>query len=84
MNIYIQCISVYVVLLIGAGLLLFPVGLDSAIVQNHCAGAQAYQAGACSLGWVYYLCIMGAALAVFCPFLACHSDVVLSQRDPDV
>ena len=58
-----------------AGLLVFPLGLDSRFVQHYCEGATAYFSGGCQLGWGYMLGIMGAALAMFCPFLSQYTDM---------
>ena len=34
-----------------------------------------YSAGSCHVGWAYMLGMMGAALAVFCPFLSQYTDL---------
>ena len=63
------------VLIMIAGLLVFPLGLNSRFVQHYCQGSRIYWAGACHLGWAYMLGIMGSALAMFCPFLSQYTDM---------
>ncbi len=62
-----------------AGLLVFPLGLDSRFVNHYCTGSRVYSAGACHMGWGYMLGIMGCALSVFCPFLSQFTDMKVQE-----
>ena len=63
-----------------AGLTLFPLGLRSSLVRQHCGRTRLYDAGYCQVGWAYMLAIIGTALAMFSPFLAQYTDVSLHER----
>ena len=77
---YILCVfSVFAVLIMIAGLLVFPLGLESRFVQHYCHKSRAYHAGACTIGWGYMLGIMGTALAMFCPFLSQYTDMKVHE-----
>jgi hypothetical protein len=62
-----------------AGLVIFPLGLDSMFVQLYCRGSSIYDAGTCQIGWGYMLAIMGTALSIFCPFLSHYTDMKVNQ-----
>ena len=67
------CVSV---LIMVAGLLIFPLGFGSNFFRHYCGGlASAYDTGHCLIGWSYMLGIMGTALSVFCPFLSQFTDM---------
>ncbi|XP_050409831.1 LHFPL tetraspan subfamily member 2a protein [Patella vulgata] len=70
---YLQAVAV---LVMGAGLLIFPLGLNSSFYQHYCGKASApYNFGHCVVGWSYMLGIMGTALSIFCPFLSQYTDM---------
>lgn len=65
---YLQSISV---LLMTAGLLVFPLGFGSPYIKRNCGEhSRSFYADECQIGWGYMLAIMGTALAMFCPFLS--------------
>ncbi|ELT95528.1 hypothetical protein CAPTEDRAFT_148433 [Capitella teleta] len=69
------------VVLLTAGLVIFPVGLESSVVQHYCPEASVYRPGtSCQIGWAYLLGIVATALAFFAPFLAQYTDISLDQR----
>lgn len=73
------------VVVLTAGLVVFPVGLDSPVVQHYCPGAEIYKPGGCQIGWAYLLAIVATSLAFFAPFLAQYTDISLDyqrQRSP--
>ena len=68
-----RCVSVLIMI---AGLLIFPLGLGSKFSRHYCGdSAAAYHSGHCLIGWSYMLGIMGTALSVFCPFLSQFTDM---------
>ena len=70
------------VILLLAGLLVFPVGFDSMFVRHYCPGSRMYDAGSCSVGWSYILAVVGTSLGIFCPFLSHYTDVKLRDEEP--
>ncbi|XP_074642185.1 LHFPL tetraspan subfamily member 7 protein-like [Tubulanus polymorphus] len=74
---YIQTLAVMIMV---AGLVIYPLGLDSRFVQRHCPQATLYSAGKCHIGWGYMLAIMGTALSIFCPFLSHYTDMRVHDR----
>ena len=71
-----KCYFVFAVLIMVAGLLIYPLGLESSFFRHYCGdAASSYHSGQCMIGWSYMLGIMGAALSVFCPFLAQFTDL---------
>ncbi|PVD32822.1 hypothetical protein C0Q70_08269 [Pomacea canaliculata] len=64
------------VLIMIAGLLIFPMGFGSTFFRHYCGDfASSYDTGHCLIGWSYMLGIMGTALSVFCPFLSQFTDM---------
>ncbi|XP_077996534.1 LHFPL tetraspan subfamily member 7 protein-like [Glandiceps talaboti] len=64
---YVQIVAV---LIMCAGLILFPLGLDNKFVRHYCGDTAIFNAGDCQIGWGYMLAIMSAAIAMFCPVFA--------------
>ncbi|ELT95527.1 hypothetical protein CAPTEDRAFT_186097 [Capitella teleta] len=77
---YIQIMAVFLLVI---GYSIFPAGLDSSFVQYYCPGSQKYRTGVCTVGWEYIIGVTGAALGLFCPFLAYHADTI-RPREPEV
>ncbi|XP_025092432.1 transmembrane protein 211-like [Pomacea canaliculata] len=74
---YVQTVSVLIMI---AGLLIFPLGLSSKFFRHYCGdSAAAYNSGHCLIGWSYMLGIMGTALSIFCPFLSQFTDMKASD-----
>jgi hypothetical protein len=65
------------------GYAIFPAGFDSSFVQHYCPGAEKYRSGDCCIGWEFAMGVTGAALAIFCPFLAYHADTVRTH-EPEI
>lgn len=66
----------FAVLIMIAGLLIFPMGFGSTFFRHYCGDfASSYDTGHCLIGWSYMLGIMGTALSVFCPFLSQFTDM---------
>ncbi|XP_077865444.1 LHFPL tetraspan subfamily member 6 protein-like [Saccoglossus kowalevskii] len=64
---YVQIVSV---LIMSAGLLLFPLGLDNTFVRQYCGNTAIFNSGDCDIGWGYMLAVMSTAISMFCPVLA--------------
>lgn len=64
---YMQMAAVFIM---AAGLLVYPFGLNSALVRSFCGDADIYYAAECQIGWGYMLAIVGVMLTVFLPFFA--------------
>ncbi len=77
-------ISVVPVVIMIAGLVAFPVGLDSQFVRHYCRDARAYHGGSCQIGWAFLLAIVGTSLSVFTPFLSQYTDLVLQEASTEV
>ncbi|XP_041348926.1 transmembrane protein 211-like [Gigantopelta aegis] len=74
---YTQIISVLIMI---AGLLIYPLGLGSNFFRHYCGEtASAYNSGHCVIGWSYMLGIMGTALSMFCPFLCQYTDMKTNE-----
>ncbi|XP_046356016.1 LHFPL tetraspan subfamily member 2a protein-like isoform X1 [Haliotis rubra] len=74
---YMQAIAVLIMI---AGLLIFPLGFGSSYFRHYCGDtASAYDSGHCLIGWSYMLGIMGTALSMFCPFLSQFTDMKTSD-----
>ena len=71
--------SCFTVLIMIAGLVIYPLGLDSSFVRHYCRQARMYHAGSCQIGWSYLLGIVGTALAIFTPFLSQYTDLKLNE-----
>lgn len=70
---YIQSLAV---LIMTAGLLIYPLGLPSEFFQHYCGESVGiFRSGYCQIGWSYMLAIMGVCLAIFCPVLSRHTDI---------
>ena len=63
-------------------MLVYPAMFGHSDVTTVCNTSSAYDAGECQLGWSYMLAIAGAAIGLFCPYLARHIDVYLEELDP--
>ncbi|XP_013410515.1 transmembrane protein 211-like [Lingula anatina] len=68
---YMQLVAVLIMI---AGLIVYPFGLDSRLVSYYCGKTGIFNSGDCHFGWAYMLGIVGTALAMFCPFLAQYTD----------
>jgi len=69
------------VLLFAGGLLVMPIGLNSATVKRVCGRtAAAYWPADCMVGWTCVLALVSIALAVFCPFLSRHVHTTLRTQ----
>uniref|UniRef100_A0A667YL45 Si:dkey-35m8.1 n=1 Tax=Myripristis murdjan TaxID=586833 RepID=A0A667YL45_9TELE len=64
---YMQMAAVFIM---GSGLLVYPFGLNSALVRSFCGDSDIYYAGECQIGWGYMLAIVGVMLTLFLPFFA--------------
>ncbi|XP_074046639.1 LHFPL tetraspan subfamily member 7 protein-like [Macrotis lagotis] len=64
---YMQMAAVFIM---ASGLLVYPLGLNSAPVKDSCENAGVYNAGSCQIGWGYTLAIVGVMLSGFLPFFA--------------
>ncbi|XP_018610581.1 transmembrane protein 211 [Scleropages formosus] len=64
---YMQMASVFIM---ASGLLVYPFGLNSALVKSFCGDSDVYYAGECQIGWGYMLAIVGVMLTLFLPFFA--------------
>ncbi|KAM9333574.1 LHFPL tetraspan subfamily member 7 protein [Pholidichthys leucotaenia] len=64
---YMQMAAVFIM---ATGLLVYPFGLNSALVRSFCGDSDIYYAGECQIGWGYMLAIVGVMLTVFLPFFA--------------
>ncbi|XP_046356015.1 transmembrane protein 211-like [Haliotis rubra] len=74
---YTQTVAVLIMI---AGLLIYPLGLGSKSFREYCGNmSSAYYSGQCLIGWSYMLGIMGTALAIFCPFLSQFTDMKASE-----
>ncbi|XP_070572258.1 LHFPL tetraspan subfamily member 7 protein-like [Ptychodera flava] len=73
---YVQTVSV---LILMAGLVLFPLGLDNAFVRQYCGQSAIFNAGDCEIGWGYMLAIMSTAIAMFCPVFAKYLSSVRKE-----
>ncbi|XP_046356020.1 LHFPL tetraspan subfamily member 2 protein-like isoform X2 [Haliotis rubra] len=74
---YVQTVAVLIMI---AGLLIFPLGFGSSYFRHYCGDtASAYDSGHCLIGWSYMLGIMGTALSMFCPFLSQFTDMKTSD-----
>ncbi|NWH61264.1 TM211 protein, partial [Piaya cayana] len=58
------------VFIMASGLLVYPLGFNSATVKRFCENSDIYYAGDCQIGWGYMLAIVGVMLSVFLPFFA--------------
>uniref|UniRef100_A0A8C6UMF7 Si:dkey-35m8.1 n=1 Tax=Neogobius melanostomus TaxID=47308 RepID=A0A8C6UMF7_9GOBI len=61
---YMQMAAVFIM---AAGLLVYPFGLNSALVRSFCGEADIYYAGECQIGWGYMLAIVGVMLTQLSP-----------------
>ncbi|KAK7082738.1 hypothetical protein SK128_007306 [Halocaridina rubra] len=69
--IWVGNVQVAVVMCQGVSLILFPLGLGSALARLECGGSSSvYWRGDCLFGWAYMLSIVATTLAAFCPCLA--------------
>lgn len=68
-------VSLSVVVLLAAGLLIFPVGFDSPFAKQFCSEQHAgvYNKGSCDLGWAYFVAMIATAFAMYLPSLAIFS-----------
>lgn len=73
--------QIVAVILMAVGLVIFPLGLDSQLVQEQCGATDAYDAGRCSLGWGYMLAIVGTVLAIFCPIFSKYTTVSFADYE---
>ncbi|KAJ8403869.1 hypothetical protein AAFF_G00347370 [Aldrovandia affinis] len=64
---YVQMAAVFIM---GSGLLVYPLGLNSTLVKSYCGDSAVYSAGECQMGWGYVLAIVGVMLTLFLPFFA--------------
>ncbi|XP_064208370.1 LHFPL tetraspan subfamily member 7 protein [Anguilla rostrata] len=64
---YMQMAAVFIM---ASGLLVYPFGLNSALVKSFCGDSGIYYAGECQIGWGYMLAIVGVMLTLFLPFFA--------------
>ena len=64
-----------IVVLLVAGLLIFPIGFDSAFAKQLCSEKHAgvYDKGSCDLGWAYFVAMIATAIAMYLPSLAIFS-----------
>ena len=70
------------VLIMAAGLLMFPMGFDTPFFRYYCGEESGqYNPGHCSIGWSYMLAILGVALSIFCPVLSNLTDAKHSEDD---
>ncbi|KAI0207361.1 hypothetical protein LSAT2_007979 [Lamellibrachia satsuma] len=70
------------VLFLLAGLLSFPLGLDSELAQVYCGRCSAFDSGSCAVGWTYMIATAATALAVFCPILSRYTDMTVDDLLP--
>lgn len=65
----------HAVVLLIAGLLIFPVGFDSPFAKQFCSAQHAgvYNKGSCDLGWAYFVAMIATAIAIYLPSLAIFS-----------
>ncbi|XP_061417801.1 LHFPL tetraspan subfamily member 7 protein-like [Lethenteron reissneri] len=64
------CAQSAAVIIMGAGLLVFPLGLGSPFARQQCGDSAPFWAGDCQLAWGYTLAIVGVLLAAFLPYFA--------------
>ncbi|XP_067670632.1 LHFPL tetraspan subfamily member 2 protein-like [Haliotis asinina] len=78
-NGYLQTVAV---LIMAAGLLMYPLGFSTPFFQYYCGEAAGpYSTGHCQIGWSYMLAIMGVSLSIFCPILSNFADVKYDEDD---
>lgn len=67
--------TVFIVVLLVAGLLVFPIGFDSPFAKQFCSEVHAgvYNKGACDLGWAYFAAMIATAIGMYLPSLAIFS-----------
>lgn len=70
------------VLFLSAGLLSFPMCLDSDMARIYCGRCSAFDSGECAVGWTYMIAIAATALAVFCPILSRFTDMKIDDLMP--
>ena len=64
------------VLVMIAGLFIYPLGFDSKFIRKHCGeGSSMYNCDQCEVGWGLVLAGVGTALAMFCPVLSHYTDM---------
>lgn len=70
---YVQFIAVLVMI---AGLFIYPLGFNSKFIRKHCGGGSSmYNSDQCEVGWGLILAVVGTALAMFCPVLSHYTDM---------
>ncbi|XP_041349466.1 LHFPL tetraspan subfamily member 2 protein-like [Gigantopelta aegis] len=76
---YLQTVAV---LIMTAGLLMFPMGFDTPFFRYYCGEKSGqYNSGHCSIGWSYMLAILGVAISIFCPILSNLTDAKHNEDD---
>lgn len=64
------------VLVMIAGLFIYPLGFNSKFIRKHCGGGSSmYNSEQCEVGWGLVLAVVGTALAMFCPVLSHYTDM---------
>ncbi|XP_041053915.1 transmembrane protein 211 isoform X2 [Carcharodon carcharias] len=76
---YMQTTAVFIM---ASGLLVYPFGLNSPLVQKYCGNSSIYHAADCQIGWGYMLAIVGVMLAVFLPFFSKYAPKESSSPTP--
>lgn len=69
----------FAVLIMLAGLLMFPLGFSTPFFQYYCESTRVFCVGHCRMGWSYVLAITGTALAIFCPVLSNYTDMTFGK-----
>jgi hypothetical protein len=71
------------VLVMIAGLIIYPLGFGSAFVRHYCGSKSVmYQTYDCTMGWSFVLAITGTCLAMFCPVLSRFTDMKVRDIMP--
>lgn len=64
------------VLVMIAGLFIYPLGFNSKFIREHCGGGSSmYNSDQCEVGWGLVLAVVGTALAMFYPVLSHYTDM---------
>ncbi|XP_061659307.1 LHFPL tetraspan subfamily member 7 protein isoform X1 [Syngnathoides biaculeatus] len=76
---YTQMAAVFIM---AAGLLVYPLGLNSSLVRSFCGDSHVYDAGECRMGWGYMLAVVGVMLTLFLPFFAKYAPKEQASPTP--